>query len=51
MNKVVVVIFKEGKSSNAKNLQPRLRIWAKILLGCIHHDSSGNSANYIISNQ
>lgn len=50
---VASVIFKEGtkldegKDSSAKDLSDRLRVWFKIIMGCIHHQSSRNSSNYI----
>lgn len=40
---VASVIFKEetkldeGKGPSAKELTDRLRVWFKIILGCIHH--------------
>lgn len=27
----------EGKGPSAKDLSNRLRVWFKIILGCIHH--------------
>lgn len=42
------VIFTSGFHSNKiKDLQPNLRIWAKILLGCIHHIKPTNYVDYI----
>lgn len=42
------VIFTFGVHSNKiKDLLPHLRIWAKILLGCIHHRKPTNSTYYI----
>lgn len=34
-------------SNNIKDLLPHLRIWARILLGCVHHKKPTNSAYYI----
>lgn len=54
---VTYVIFKEGtkwdegKGPSAKYLSDKLRVWFKIILGCIHHRSSTNSSNYININQ
>lgn len=51
INEVMTNIFKEGSSKGVKNLQSRRRIWAKILLGGIHHCPAGNSADYINADQ
>ncbi|XP_050916319.1 uncharacterized protein LOC127131441 [Lathyrus oleraceus] len=46
------IIFKEEtnffdeKSHSAKDLTRNLRVWFKIILGCIHHRPSTNSSNY-----
>lgn len=51
------VIFKEEtnfvdeKSPSAKDLTRNLRVWFKIILGCIHHRPSTNSSNYINTRQ
>ena len=50
--KIAKVIFKNGKhSSNAKDLHVDLRIWFKIILGCIHPRPSLNSQDYINTDQ
>lgn len=42
------MIFTYGIHSNKiKDLQPHLRIWARILLRCVHHRKSTNSSDYI----
>lgn len=47
------VIFKEGtnfaddKGPSAKDLTSNLRVWLKIILGCINHRPSTNSSDYI----
>lgn len=49
---IAKVIFKNGKhSSNAKDLHDDLRIWFKIILGCIHPRPSSNSQNYVNTDQ
>lgn len=46
------VIFTFGVHSNKmKDLLPHLRIWARILLGCVHHKKPTNSADYINGDQ
>lgn len=50
-------IFKEGtnlneyKGPSAKDLNDNLRVWFKIILGCIHHRPSTNSSDYINTTQ
>lgn len=46
------IIFKPEvkNTSNMKNIWPKLRIWAKIILSCIHHKPSNNSVEYINKN-
>lgn len=54
---VASIIFKEGtkmdwfQGPSAKDLYDKLRVWFKIILGCIHHRPSANSYNYINTNQ
>lgn len=54
---VASIIFKEGinldegKGPNAKDLTDKLRVWFKIILGCIHHRPSTNLSYYININQ
>lgn len=51
MEEIARVIFLDGKpSSNAKKLHRHLRVWFKIILGCIHHITSTNSPYYINTN-
>lgn len=46
------VIFTSGVHSNKiKDILPHIRIWAKILLGCVHHRRSTNSSDYINGDQ
>lgn len=47
MSEVVSTIFQKGSYSDVKNFKSKSRIWAKILLGCIHHYVVGNSVDYI----
>lgn len=50
---IALVIFKVGtnldddKGPSAKDLTNNLRVWFKIILGCIHHKPSTNSSNYV----
>lgn len=50
---VASVIFKEGtkldegKCISAKDLSNKLKVWFKIILGCIHHRPNTNSSDYI----
>lgn len=50
---IALVIFKEetnfedDKGLSAKDLARNLRVWFKIILGCIHHRPSTNSSDYI----
>lgn len=45
---ITKVIFKNGEpSSNVKDLHDELRIWFKIILGCIHPLNSSNSQDYV----
>lgn len=54
---ISLVIFKEemnfedDKGPSAKDLNRNLRVWFKIILGCIHHRPSTNSSDYIITCQ
>ncbi|KAI5447230.1 hypothetical protein KIW84_014906 [Lathyrus oleraceus] len=47
------VIFKEGtnfadeKGPSAKDLTSNLRVWFKVIMGCINHRPSKNSSDYI----
>ncbi|XP_050890337.1 uncharacterized protein LOC127095731 [Lathyrus oleraceus] len=49
---IAPIIFKAGtnvedaKGPNAKDLTNNLRLWFKIILGCIHHRPNTNSSNY-----
>lgn len=51
--KITFVIFKAGtnldddKGPSAKDLTNNLRVWFKIILGCIHHRPSTNSSDYV----
>lgn len=46
------MIFATGKhSSKIKNLLPYFKVWARILLGCIHPRPSTNSCDYINGDQ
>lgn len=46
------MIFLSGKhSSKIKDLHPELRVWAKIILGCVHHRRSISFSDYINSDQ
>lgn len=48
MDEIDEVIFQDGKNfSNAKNLHNHLRVWFKIILGCVHQGPLANSFNYI----
>lgn len=48
MGEISKVIFQDGKNfSNANNLHKNLRVWFKILPGCIHHRPSTNYFDYI----
>lgn len=55
--KISYVIFKVGtnldvdKGHGAKDLTNNLRLWFKIILGCIHHRPSTNSSNYVNTRQ
>lgn len=55
--KVASTIFKEGKKFNdgknpsAKDLTDTLRVWFKIIMGCIHHKPNTHSSDYINTNQ
>lgn len=52
LEEIATVIFPYGKSlSNAKNPHKRLRVWLRILLGCVHYRPSSNSSNYINTDQ
>lgn len=52
IEEIARVIFLDGNpSSNAKNLHKHLRVWFKILLGCIHHKPLSSSVDYINTNQ
>lgn len=50
---ISLVIFKEGtnfadeKGPSAKDLTNNLRVWFKIIFGCINHKPSTHSSNYI----
>lgn len=54
---IASVIFKEGtkmdegKDPSAKDLSDKLRVWFKMTMGCIHHQPSTKSSNYINFNQ
>ncbi|XP_050889238.1 uncharacterized protein LOC127094448 [Lathyrus oleraceus] len=54
---VASIIFKEatkineGKGQSAKDLNDNLRVWFKIILGCIHHKPNTNSFDYINTSQ
>lgn len=46
------VIFSYRKnSSKIKDLLPRLKVWARIILGCIHLRPSTNSSDYVNGDQ
>lgn len=48
LDDIAEVIFQDGKnSSNAKYLHNHLRVWFKILLGCIYHMPLTNYSDYI----
>lgn len=52
MATIVEIIFMNGKpSSNPRNLHQDIRIWFKIILGCIHHRPCSNSPDYINTDQ
>lgn len=41
LDEIYKVIFVSGKHSNkVKDLHPKLKVWATILLGCVHHRKS-----------
>lgn len=50
---VTSIIFKkrievgDGKGPSAKDMNDILRVWFKIILGCIHHKGNTNSSDYI----
>lgn len=54
---IAPVIFKDGtnleddKGPSAKDLTRHLRVWFKIILGCIHHRPNTNSSDYINTRQ
>lgn len=41
----------EGKGPSSKDLSDKLRVWSKIIMGCIHHRPSTNSSDYINTNR
>lgn len=43
--------FDDGKGPSTKDLTDNLRVWFKIILGCIHHRPNTNSSNYINTTQ
>lgn len=48
LEEIAAVIFQDDKnSSNAKNIHNRLKVWLRILLGCVHHRPSRKSYEYI----
>lgn len=42
-----VILTSRVHSNKMMDLLPHLRIWAKILLGCVHHRKPTNFADYI----
>ena len=52
MDEIAVVIFQDGNNTkNAKNMHNYLRVWFRIILGCVHHIPSTNSFDYINTDQ
>lgn len=43
--------IEDAKGPSAKDLTNNLRIWFKIILGCIHHRPNTNSSNYVNTRQ
>lgn len=43
--------FEDDKAPSAKDLNRNLRVWFKIILGCIHHKPNTNSSDYINTRQ
>lgn len=51
LEEIAVVIFQDGNNSyNSKNLHNHLRVWFKILRGCVHHMPLTKSLDYINTN-
>lgn len=48
VSEITKLIFVSGKNSRkVKNFHPKLKVWARIILGCVHHRKSTNSSYYI----
>lgn len=48
---VATIILTKKNSHNAKDLHEYMRVWFKILLGCIHRRPPTNSADFINTDQ
>lgn len=46
-----VIFISRNHSRKIKDLHPKLRVWARILLGCVHHRRSINYFDYINGDQ
>lgn len=52
LTEISEVIFVSGKHSRKmKDIHPKLKVWARILLGFVHHRKSTNSSDYITGDQ
>lgn len=52
LSEISKLIFVFGKhSSKIKDFHPKLKVWARTLLECVHHRKSTNSSDYINSDQ
>lgn len=46
-----VIFISRKHSSNINDIYPKLRVWDRILLGCVHHRRETNSFDYINGDQ